>query len=734
MIQKLIEFDYDINNKKKEYDKDFDYKILSWYSFIIDNEKIFEIILEKLENSKIKKFLNIDKSIIKSIYSVSILKSFENSFDKKENDITYLDFIDSDMLINNIILNLNKYFIYIEICKNNKKIIKNSNLFSLDNQKDRQYIYKIIRFDLKDIIKAKLVRIKKKTKYLYTIDDIKNKNKINYISKKEYNIIKIFSNNELNIYQYSNHLSSIEEVFIKNISNESIDIINLEEFYKNVQEIEIFYDKNFLKDNLNIILENFNSVNKTNILIEDIEKNYDEIRNIWRIHFTKNIEISSKIQEKLSNLLRMINMKKICSMDIDNVRIYLPIKLDFRGRFYYTTNFSPTFNWELRSCIYYGNYQNSNDYIKIENMDKIENILNEIWKNNEQIILKILPNLEKENKKIKESAIWIIMSIGKIFTKTNNKKFIIKDEEFFKNGISSLINDLNIEEIKKKIELNYYKKVLLEINNRIYKKRPIFKDATASVFQHLIKLCGYKNEDSLKFVNVSSNEWCDTYSKIIVMFFSKIKSKELEDDEINLIFNRDNLKSTIMTEKYAAGEKKCYEYFKKKTEKIVSTYDIKKKKEIRKIFTKFYYFLKKIDFFEYSIDKSKEYFKERNYNFNLKDAKINLLYTKTYTKQWEIKNKNTRIAKKYIIKSNEIDINETEKGVMANYIHAQDSAFARKLCWIYKVIAIHDCFLIDYLNTTYFIYIANKIFKEKFDENLKSKEISNELFNLFILV
>jgi hypothetical protein len=224
--------------------------------------------------------LNIDKSIIKSIYSVSILKSFENSFDKKENDITYLDFIDSDMLINNIILNLNKYFIYIEICKNNKKIIKNSNLFSLDNQKDRQYIYKIIRFDLKDIIKAKLVRIKKKTKYLYTIDDIKNKNKINYISKKEYNIIKIFSNNELNIYQYSNHLSSIEEVFIKNISNESIDIINLEEFYKNVQEIEIFYDKNFLKDNLNIILENFNSVNKTNILIEDIEKNYDEIRNI----------------------------------------------------------------------------------------------------------------------------------------------------------------------------------------------------------------------------------------------------------------------------------------------------------------------------------------------------------------------------------------------------------------------------------------------------------------------
>jgi hypothetical protein len=29
MIQKLIEFDYDINNKKKEYDKDFDYKILS---------------------------------------------------------------------------------------------------------------------------------------------------------------------------------------------------------------------------------------------------------------------------------------------------------------------------------------------------------------------------------------------------------------------------------------------------------------------------------------------------------------------------------------------------------------------------------------------------------------------------------------------------------------------------------------------------------------------------------
>jgi hypothetical protein len=131
------------------------------------------------------------------------------------------------------------------------------------------------------LIRGNHDKIKDINKFRYLLADVFEYKEIKYrYNEKEYHIIKIFYNNEVIIYQYSNHLSSIEEVFIKNISNESIDIINLEEFYKNVQEIEIFYDKNFLKDNLNIILENFNSVNKTNIVVEDIEKNYDEIRNI----------------------------------------------------------------------------------------------------------------------------------------------------------------------------------------------------------------------------------------------------------------------------------------------------------------------------------------------------------------------------------------------------------------------------------------------------------------------
>ena len=81
-----------------------------------------------------------------------------------------------------------------------------------------------------------------------------------------------------------------------------------------------------------------------------------------------------------------------------------------------------------------------------------------------------------------------------------------------------------------------------------------------------------------------------------------------------------------------------------------------------------------------------------------------------------------------------MDIYETEKGSLANYVHSQDAAFARRLCATHKVIAIHDCFMIDYLNTTEFISIANDIFKEKFDKNIENKNISIDKYSLFILI
>jgi hypothetical protein len=46
--------------------------------------------------------------------------------------------------------------------------------------------------------------------------------------------------------------------------------------------------------------------------------------------------------------------------------------------------------------------------------------------------------------------------------------------------------------------VKYIQNIFDEIKEDVYIKWLISKDATASVYQHLIKVCGYNNEDSLK--------------------------------------------------------------------------------------------------------------------------------------------------------------------------------------------------------------------------------------------
>ena len=431
----------------------------------------------------------------------------------------------------------------------------------------------------------------------------------------------------------------------------------------------------------------------------------------------------------------MANLYEISKIDfLENRRIYLPIKFDFRGRFYYFTNLSPTFSWEIRSCIYYGAYEDFNTYLKkSRHVDKIKKVLSNNWYLYEERIKKKYPFMV-ENNRIKESVIWILISIGRLVIEINNDNYKIKISNFIEKALEYIENNKDIHTLEKKIELNYYLLILNEMNMGIYKKRPLFKDATASVFQHMIKIYGHIDDNSLKCTNLMSDEWCDTYTEIIVSFLSKQNSTNLSKEEISILFNRNTLKKTIMTEKYTAGLKKCEEYFRKKISgnSIISNHI--KRKEIYTLHRKFYLFLKKIEIFEKDLDYGREYFEKNNYRFVLFDSKIDIKYFKKKKKQFEIKKEKKRISKKYYDLTNEMDIYETEKGSLANYVHSQDAAFARRLCATHKVIAIHDCFMIDYLNTTEFISIANDIFKEKFDKNIENKNISIDKYSLFILI
>jgi hypothetical protein len=83
----------------------------------------------------------------------------------------------------------------------------------------------------------------------------------------------------------------------------------------------------------------------------------------------------------------------------------------------------------------------------------------------------------------------------------------VKIDQFIKEGIKIFKKENLIEyDIFDRIKIKYLKNILEEINNNIYIKWLVSKDATASVYQHLIKACGYKNENALKLCNLKSHD------------------------------------------------------------------------------------------------------------------------------------------------------------------------------------------------------------------------------------
>jgi hypothetical protein len=99
-----------------------------------------------------------------------------------------------------------------------------------------------------------------------------------------------------------------------------------------------------------------------------------------------------------------------------------------------------------------------------------------------------------------------LISIGEIYKNEIGEQ--VKMEDFIKKAIKKIENKEknNNLDYEKKMKMDYYTKIIKEIENKIYKKRLISKDATASVFQHLIKILGPKDDNSLKYCNMDSND------------------------------------------------------------------------------------------------------------------------------------------------------------------------------------------------------------------------------------
>jgi hypothetical protein len=290
--------------------------------------------------------------------------------------------------------------------------------------------------------------------------------------------------------------------------------------------------------------------------------------------------------------------------------------------------------------------------------------------------------------------------------------------------------EINKLKYENKMKMKYYIKILKEMENGIYKKRLISKDATASVFQHLIKILGSKDENSLKYCNMDSNDtWYDTYS-IIINKWKNINAEILDKiDKKDEIFNRKNLKKVLMTENYGCGIRTAWKYFKKEIEPLESN-DI-----IYKAFIEFYKYISK----ENILTKESSYLIIDYFN-KLEEKKIttsdksviDFTYRIILKKQIDSTYKNKRFTNTIQKISEKFDKEKFIISIRANYVHSQDASLVREVIQKCKIIAIHDCFMIDYLKISELILIINKAMNVNFHSiGIENKK---KIFSIFIVI
>lgn len=595
-------------------------------------------------------------------------------------------------------------------------------------------VRKLVQFALKKLLFAKKIsdlnkKVNEKTiKFYYTKQEshIKpcpriHRSKFSYFEYKEEDLKFI----------WSEHHSSVYDVFKKNKRSgfifETRDTKSIEKACEEFYYLDIV----FLKTLFNKWLDHLT------IKEEDIESRFDRLINQLKISIkNKNILDITSTSQVLSEYAELLVIKKIIDENENNIEIYLPFFYDFRSRYYYLSDLSPTFFKIFRYSIHFGKYED----LRSENHVFLLNVNNEIDKRFHH--LERIEGLELAEKpiEIKRAVVWFLVWIGEIHKTSfkNQKSNGISLDDFIEKAVGVVNEHLKVgyllKDLDDHIKFNYIILVLKEMSEGIYYKRLISKDATASCFQHLVKILGSASEESLKWCNLSSkNRWYDTYIYILENFKKDIKVAHLTEEEFDEIFSR-KLKNVMMTHSYSAKRKTCLKYFREKIN--LPSYSCEKQSEIITLFDDFYIFLNKNSaILKESPDKLVNYFdKNKKVNFN-DGSSVDLTYYQWIKIQKEFKSDKIRYTYTNKVLSKKEDSRKFKLSVKANYVHSLDGYLAfwiRKEC---KVITIHDCFLIDYAQTSYLIAKLNEGMHLFFhDIELDSRINTDELFSLFIII
>lgn len=693
-------------------------------------KKTFKPYIKYIKSSLNSNIVYENMNIIKSeddycycLLSIAIIWSFNETSESKYTENKLKEANDSYSMIKETISFINSYKVWNQ---------KENSLF-LTQKEENSFIFKIFSILVNNNI------IHSTTNYILWL----KKKQINYSSSFFYKkkILKIYTKplilkkNKNYSILFGDHYSSYWDMYIPNKESAAIFTLKENSIINIMQNMYTNIDFTILKKFYNLYIKE----NK----IENIDLN--KLYNLSLKELKSAIELNNKnliatTGKQLSILQKALDLKYLLDENFnENTCFYLPWKYDFRGRVYFFSDISFTFNKEFRWCMFTGYYTKLEDLIPkwhffnqkiykiLDNyIDKIDNLKINI-KNNDNIFIKYI-------------LIFILISLAEI----NKTKLGIKInlEEFIKEGIK-IFNTENLEsyDYEEKIKIIGIKEIIndfsKDFNTDKIKKRLISKDAPASVFQHLILNFGWKNENLLTWCNLNSEDtWYDTYT-----FFINEWSKNYENKKIiHEYFNRKTLKKTIMTLNYGVGYNSAENYFKEIIFKLKKE-DFDKETinnwpEIKKLFKEFFEFLSEWNLSETSPKKIIDYIKNNDGIIELSDALIDAnYYTKNDSYIIDFINEKKRFTKYFTILTEELDDDKFKISIRANFVQSLDSALTRWLILRYPFYTIHDCFLVDYANMIYFMSLVNEGMNQRFHDFHKTWENEKkEIFSIFIVL
>lgn len=636
---------------------------------------------------------------------------------------------ESNSLINNFLKNYLKFLIWLEINLN----INTINKFEIIENRDniRKNIMKCQEILIVNEILEKSISWSKNKSLIFLTPKIRLKN---FVFLELYNKeFSIYRKRNYLLYMYGENFLEVFEIFKSNpFSKKKFETDFRSEFIHNLTKIKAKIDYDlltfFYKKKIKLM----------GIVEEDVEDNYAKI-NIKLIQAIKDDDKKNlqDLSTQMSLYYNLLRIKKILEIKRESY-FYFPASICFRGRTYYASSVSFTLYKEFRYCLIGEPYEEN--FIqpfhplnfKIEKI--LEKNLYNIWK---------IKNFDfrKCSKNDKISLIWVLISIAEIDKKNLGRE--VQIEDFLNHAIKILNQETiltNLDEYDE-LKLESLKLCVKEISENKRIRRLIAKDATASCFQHLIKILGAQSKEAIKWCNLNSeSSWYDTYMFVLDKWKKKEIEKNPEDEEfINKYFTRKTIKKTTMTVQYGAGFKTCLEY-------ALSEISDTRINET-KILLKFKKYLK--SFYNFT---SEDIGLLKNSSFTILEELRNLKYTieideqNTYksiahleynqygTKQISTTWKKKRLTKNKFILSNTLDAQKIKTSIRANYIHVQDSAVIRYVIAKKPIITVHDCFLIDYKSITFLIALVNDAMRKDYHGIRKNNINFSEIFSIFIII